>query len=172
MSRLTFASTSTVPQPIQKATGGDTSLATALSFLIKRLTQPLSASISDDLLDELRESLRETLHQKFEPTWEEEAPQKGSGYRSLICTKHQGLPVELRQVAKRYNVSQTHWIQVLSTVKRREGVEERISEWEAWCDPGLVSWRYGPWEYEDIGFEPSKLFRGTSSRSLDSPTSS
>jgi hypothetical protein len=44
----------------------------------------------------------------------------------------------------------------------RERVEE---EWEAWCDPGTVVWQYGGWEWEDVGFEPTKLIRGESSRS-------
>lgn len=42
----------------------------------------------------------------------------------------------------------------------RGGVEYVKEEWEAWCDPGTVVWRYGPWQWEDIGYELTPIKRG------------
>ena len=43
--------------------------------------------------------------------------------------------------------------------KARKG---RMDEWEAWCDPGSVCWRYGAWEWFDAEFDPVRSYRGMS----------
>lgn len=141
----------------------DTSLASALSHLIHRLTRPLSASIPQARLTDLCEVLREVLHDKYIATWDETTPVRGSGHRSLICQKHSGLPAELRKVAKQFHIDGNKWIRALASKKTIDGVEVVVrEEWEVWCDPGLVAWRYGTWEWEDVGFEPTRLVRGMS----------
>lgn len=141
----------------------DTSLSTALSHLVNRLARPLSSSVPDARLSGLRQALSEVLAAKYAPTWDETTPARGSGYRSLICQKHTGLPAELRDIAKRFQVDGAKWIRALASTKTIDGVTVVVrEEWEAWCDPGLVAWRYGNWEWEDVGFEPTRPSRGES----------
>lgn len=171
MSGLAIASTSTnrlqqlphmsSPAPRSADDQLDTSLPTALTQLVHRLTQPLSTVVPHARLLDLREALREVLHDKYAPTWDEDLPMRGSGYRSLICQKGHGLPVELRSIANRFQVDPARWLRALALTKTVEGVEIITrTEWEAWCDPGVVAWRYGSWEWEDVGFEPTRPIRG------------
>lgn len=168
LSSLTIVSTTTT-NPINDikskadASQLDTSLSTALSHLVNRLTRPLSSSIPQARLSELREALSEVLSGKYASSWDESTPARGSGYRSLICQKHNGLPAELRMIAKRFQVDGAKWIRALASTKTIDGTEVVVrEEWEAWCDPGLVAWRYGSWEWEDVGFEPTRPSRGKS----------
>lgn len=171
MSGLAIASPSDGPTPQPRATSSveshladhqlDTSLPTALAQLVHRLTQPLSVLVPHAPLLDLREALRQVLYDKYAPTWDEELPMRGSGYRSLICQKDLGLPAELRTVARQFNLEPSRWIRALALTKNVEGIEVVTrSEWEAWCDPGVVAWRYGSWEWEDVGFEPTRPVRG------------
>ena len=147
----------------------DTSLSTALSHLVHRLTRPLSASVPDARLSEVRQAISEVLAAKYSPTWDETNPARGSGYRSLICQKNNGLPAELRAIAKQFRVDPAKWIRALASAKTIDGVTVVVrEEWEAWCDPGLVAWRYGNWEWEDVGFEPTRPSRGESRKCFSS----
>jgi hypothetical protein len=141
----------------------DTSLETAVSQLVSRLVDPLSTRIPTSRLTDLRQALYDCLANKYAPTWDEKRPLQGSGFRSLICTLHGGLPAELRAVAKAHGVDSSSWIQALAWSKVVDGQEVgRKLDWEAWCDPGIVCWRYGGWQWEDVGFDPYRLSRGES----------
>jgi hypothetical protein len=139
----------------------DTTLETALSHLLNRLTHPLSPILSPTKVAELKQALSDRLTAKYTHTWDEKRPLNGSGTRSLICTLHSGLPVELREVAKEVGVEQRIWLKALALVKYVDGKEvAQKTEWETWCDPGSVSWRYGGWQWEDVGFEERRISRG------------
>lgn len=139
----------------------DTSLGTALAQLVSRLTDPLSTRLPKAQLTQLRQTLSQRLSAKFLPTWNEAEPIRGSGFRSLICTLHGGLPQELREAAKEHGVDSEMWINALAWSKVVDGQEvARKIDWEAWCDPGVVSWRCGGWKWEDAGFDPYRLNRG------------
>jgi hypothetical protein len=139
----------------------DTSLETALAQLVARLTDSLGSRIPNAQLAQLRQTLTRRLSTKFAPSWDEQRPLHGSGYRSLICTLHGGLPSELREAAKEHGVDSRVWIDALAWSKVVDGQEVgRKLDWEAWCDPGVVSWRCGGWKWEDAGFDPYRLSRG------------
>jgi hypothetical protein len=141
----------------------DTSLASALPHLIHRLIQPLSTQVPHAKLLELKQILTDRLSAKYAATWDEKRPQNGSGTRSLICTLHTGLPVELREAAKAAGVDLEMWLKALALVKVSEAKEVSVkTEWEAWCDPGSVSWRYGGWQWEDVGYDVRRSSRGES----------
>lgn len=142
----------------------DTSLASALPHLINRFIQPLSAQLPHAKVLELKRILTDRLHRKYAATWDEKRPINGSGTRSLICTLHTGLPVELREAAKEAGIDMVMWEKALALVKVSEGKEVSVkTEWEAWCDPGSVSWRYGGWQWEDVGYDMRRSTRGESS---------
>jgi hypothetical protein len=89
----------------------------------------------------------------------------GSGFRSLICTKHLGLPPVLKAAARDVGISEKVWVEGLGS--RKVDVDGLVGEmiedeWEVWCDPGTVVWRFGGWEWEDVGYEPVKIVRGES----------
>jgi hypothetical protein len=112
---------------------------------------------------ELKQNLSDRLTAKYAATWDEKNPTHGSGTRSLICTQHTGLPVELREAAKELDIDSKMWIKALALVKVSEGKEAILkTEWEAWCDPGSVSWRYGGWQWEDVGYDIRRSTRGES----------
>lgn len=141
----------------------DLSLSTALSNLVLKLIQPLAPHYSHQTLLSLREDLVGRLTGLFTPSWDEAHPQHGSGSRSLICTKQLGLPRPLREAAGAVGINEDLWRTSLAGRRTREGEAEEVKEeWEAWCDPGTVVWRYGGWEWEDVGFEPVKLHKGES----------
>lgn len=53
------------------------------------------------------------------------------------------------------------WKEALA--RRSELDEEGLArgdEWEAWCDPGIVVWRFGGWEWEDLANDPVKVVKG------------
>ncbi|WWD21133.1 hypothetical protein CI109_105614 [Kwoniella shandongensis] len=134
----------------------DLSLSTAVTHLVQHLIQPLSPHYPHSTLLKLRDSLRTKLVELFEPTWEEQHPQLGSGFRSLICTKYLGLPPILKDVAGEFALDEGVWKKAIAATRERE---HKVEEWEAWCDPGQVVWRWGGWEWEDVGFEPFKVIR-------------
>ena len=149
----------------------DLSLPSALSALTHHLTAPLAPHYSHGTILALRSTLTSTLTALFEPTWREEEPTYGSGSRSLICTRARGLPKPLKQAAAKNGVAEKVWRAALHKKgKEREGSTEdvdrarkaRMDEWEAWCDPGQVSWRYGAWEWFDSEFDPIKTYTGMS----------
>ncbi|WRT69012.1 uncharacterized protein IL334_005994 [Kwoniella shivajii] len=133
----------------------DLSLPTALSHLVLHLIQPLSAYYPHSILLSLRDELISKLTDIFSPSWEGPRPQLGSGYRSLICTKHIGLPKVLCQAADKIGVDVSKWRKSIASLKSGE----RGEEWQCWCDPGQVTWRWGGWEWEDHGYEPTKVHK-------------
>ncbi|WWC91262.1 uncharacterized protein L201_006205 [Kwoniella dendrophila CBS 6074] len=133
----------------------DLSLPTALSYLIQHLIQPLSIHYSHLILLSLRDDLIERLTLVYSNTWEGSHPQLGSGFRSLICNKHLGLPKPLKQSSKKIGIDEDLWKNSISS-KKQNG---RGEEWQCWCDPGQVTWRWGGWEWEDIGYEPTKVIK-------------
>ena len=141
----------------------DRSLSSAIAALINYLLAPLSKTYSPTVLSELRLRLTESLTERFSPTWDEEHPQFGSGHRSLICDRRFGLPRPLRQSAHEVGVNEKVWIHQLARSHADHGRKisrETMrwdSEWQAWCDPGTVFWRYGGWDWDDVGFEPTVL---------------
>ncbi len=158
---LTHASINSISS--ENALNLDLSLSTALEALIHHLVQPLAARYPHLTILDLREHLIRELTELFEPSWDEQHPQVGSGYRSLICTKDLGLPRVLREVAVNVGVDEEVWRKALSGRKMRgDGVDEVKEEWEVWCDPGTVVWRFDGWEWEDVGFEPVRVLRGES----------
>ncbi|OCF41921.1 hypothetical protein I317_04223 [Kwoniella heveanensis CBS 569] len=133
----------------------DLSLNTAVIHLVQHLIQPLSAHYSHATLLSLRDELSSRLTRLFQPTWETTKPTQGSGSRSLICSKSLGLPNVLRESAGQVGVEVGKWRKALASCK----TGERGEEWQAWCDPGQVVWRWGGWEWEDVGFEPFKVIK-------------
>jgi len=165
--RLTGAPSTTIitenPPPSETLPSVDTSLKTALPHLINRLIQPLSSQLPPARLLQLQLLLTERLSAKYSATWDEKRPMNGSGSRSLICTLHTGLPVELREAAREVGIDLEMWLKALALVKVQDGKEVSVkTEWEAWCDPGSVSWRYGGWQWEDVGYDVRRTSRGES----------
>jgi hypothetical protein len=165
--RLTDAPSTTIitenPPPSDPLPPVDTSLKTALPHLINRLIHPISSQLPPAQLLQLKLLLTERLSAKYTATWDEKRPLNGSGSRSLICTLHTGLPVELREAAKEVGIDLEMWLKALALVKVQDGKEVSVkTEWEAWCDPGSVSWRYGGWQWEDVGFDVRRTSRGES----------
>ncbi|WVQ93242.1 hypothetical protein IAU59_000307 [Kwoniella sp. CBS 9459] len=133
----------------------DLSLNTAVVHLVQHLIQPLAAHYSHSTLLSLRDELSSRLTRLFQPTWDSSKPTQGSGSRSLICSRYLGLPYVLRESAGKVGVEVGKWRKALASCK----TGERGEEWQAWCDPGQVVWRWGGWEWEDIGFEPFKVIK-------------
>ncbi|EIW65853.1 hypothetical protein TREMEDRAFT_70468 [Tremella mesenterica DSM 1558] len=139
----------------------DKSLHTALSNFIHHLIKPLALHYPHQTLLSLREILTRILAERYSPTWDEAHPDFGSGFRSLICDGEHGLPPQLREAAKECGVEEKVWKKALALrLKKGKGEEELGKEdWEAWCDPGYVVWRYGGWEWEDSGYEPFRVIK-------------
>ncbi|KIR26681.1 hypothetical protein I309_04451 [Cryptococcus deuterogattii LA55] len=137
----------------------DRSLTTALSHLVDHLIEPLATLYTPEILNSLLKQLKQALFVKFQPTWDEGHPQVGSGTRSLICTKHYGLPFSMRCAAVTVGVEEKAWRKAIAKSGGRENRSDKGEEWEVWCDPGQVVWRWGAWEWEDPGFEPVKTVR-------------
>ncbi|WVR09098.1 hypothetical protein IAU60_006160 [Kwoniella sp. DSM 27419] len=133
----------------------DLSLATAITHLAQHLIQPLSAHYPHSTLLQLRHVLARRLTKIFEPSWQPLRPTFGSGSRSLICSRYHGLPTVLKQAAEEVAVEQDKWRKAIAGIKSGD----RGEEWEAWCDPGQVVWRWGGWEWEDPQFEPFKVVK-------------
>jgi len=141
----------------------DLSLSTALGNLISHFVSPLTKLYSAQTISALRLHLTSALTELYTPTWDTKRAQHGSGYRSLICNRERGLPKALAEAAREVGINASVWKSALA--RRSESDEEgktRGDEWEAWCDPGTVVWRYGGWEWEDIGYDPFKGPRGES----------
>ncbi|WVN87871.1 uncharacterized protein L203_103068 [Cryptococcus depauperatus CBS 7841] len=134
-------------------------LETALSHLVAHLVEPLSEAYSADCVNSLLSRLKEELLAKFAPTWDELHPQVGSGTRSLICTRYYGLPPPMRTACGKAGVEERVWRKAIAKAGGRENRLDKGQEWEVWCDPGQVVWRWGGWEWEDPGFEPTKVVR-------------
>lgn len=142
----------------------DTSLPSAVAALVHHLTQPLSAHYPHSVILQLRTSLTSILTELYESSWKPMEPSFGTGHRSLICSRPLGLPRALERAAAQAGVDVEVWRQSLKGKPRDElvhGDKER-DEWEAWCDPGLVTWRYGGWKYFDSEFDPVRPSPGTS----------
>ncbi|OCF54535.1 hypothetical protein L486_08085 [Kwoniella mangroviensis CBS 10435] len=133
----------------------DLSLSTSITYLVQFLIQPLSSHYPHHVLLSLRDELTERLNHLFTSTWDTSRPQFGSGYRSLICSKHLGLPKPLREAAKSVGVEREVWKRAIAGIKSGD----RGEEWQCWCDPGQVTWRWGGWEWEDVGYEPGKVIK-------------
>ncbi|WVQ81516.1 hypothetical protein IAT38_003640 [Cryptococcus sp. DSM 104549] len=137
----------------------DRTLTTALSHLLTHLIQPLAPHYPPATLNSLLDELRAGLTARFSATWDETHPQVGSGSRSLICTRWAGLPGPMRDVGGGVGVEERVWRKAIAKAGGREGRADKGEEWEVWCDPGQVVWRWGGWEWEDPGFEPVKVIR-------------
>ncbi|ODN74606.1 hypothetical protein L202_06962 [Cryptococcus amylolentus CBS 6039] len=137
----------------------DTSLPSALAHLVHHLVDPLARHYPQHTTQYLLEQLKRDLFRHFQPTWDEAHPQVGSGARSLICTRHLGLPMPMRAAGTRSGVEERVWRKAIAEEGGRSGDVSMGEEWEVWCDPGQVVWRWGPWEWEDPEFEPSKIVR-------------
>ncbi|ODN95727.1 hypothetical protein L198_04345 [Cryptococcus wingfieldii CBS 7118] len=137
----------------------DTSLPSALAHLVHHLVDPLARHYPQHTTQYLLEQLKRDLFRHFQPTWDEAHPQVGSGTRSLICTRHLGLPMPMRGAGTRSGVEERVWRKAIAEEGGRSGDVNMGEEWEVWCDPGQVVWRWGPWEWEDPEFEPSKIVR-------------
>ncbi|WWC73141.1 uncharacterized protein I206_107107 [Kwoniella pini CBS 10737] len=143
------------PDTQQSISNLDLTLPTAISHLVQFLIQPLSTHYPHPIILSLRDQLSSRLNEIFRSIWEESKPQRGSGYRSLICTRQLGLPTALIQAAKSSGVDKEIWKRALADKKSGK----RGEEWQTWCDPGQVTWRWGGWEWEDIGYEPFKVIK-------------
>ena len=140
----------------------DLSLSSALSALIDHLIGPLTRCYTPTILSALRLHLTAALTELFSPSWDIRHPQYGSGFRSLICDSTHGLPKPLKESAGEAGVGEDLWVQQLAKSLDEDAgdvVKRRAREWEAWCDPGTVIWRYGPWEWEEAN-DPVKAGRG------------
>ncbi|ORX39115.1 hypothetical protein BD324DRAFT_311814 [Kockovaella imperatae] len=140
----------------------DLSLSSALSALIDHLLSPLNRCYTPTVLSALRLHLTSSLTELFAPSWDIAHPQYGSGFRSLICDNQHGLPKPLKESAMESGVVEHIWIRQLSKPVDKEATEavrRRAREWEAWCDPGTVMWRYGGWEWEDSANDPVRMVR-------------
>ena len=139
----------------------DLTLPTAVANLIQHLVQPLTKLYSPKDISALRLRLTSSLSEVYALTWDVSHPQHGSGSRSLICNRELGLPKLLKEAASEVGIPQNVWINALAR-KNDLDLEGRTKgdEWEAWCDPGTVVWRYGGWEWEDVGYDPVRLVRG------------
>ena len=139
----------------------DLTLPTALNALLHYLINPLVSHYPHLTLLDLREHLLRDFTESFRATWDEDHPQFGSGSRSLICTKHLGLPRALQEAAVNVGVDVVIWTKVLGIDHTSGMAAEQVrDEWELWCDPGTVVCRMGGWEWEDVGFEPIRSRRG------------
>ncbi|KAL7410054.1 hypothetical protein BDY24DRAFT_372205 [Mrakia frigida] len=114
-------------------------LGPALDQLVTLLVLPLLPSLSSSDATLLRSTLSTNLSTLFAPTWQPSDPVRGSGFRSLIASKGR-LPRPLREAAGETRVV---------SVQAWEAALGGGGEWQAWCDPGRVSWREGGWEWED-----------------------
>ncbi|WVF65576.1 hypothetical protein IAT40_000306 [Kwoniella sp. CBS 6097] len=153
--RSPLSQAGTVKPAPAAATNLDLSLNTAVIHLVQHLIQPLSAHYSHSTLLSLRDELSSRLTKLFQPTWETTKPTSGSGSRSLICSRYLGLPYALKGSAEKVGVDISKWRKALASCK----TGGRGEEWQAWCDPGQVVWRWGGWEWEDVGFEPFKVIK-------------
>lgn len=68
----------------------------------------------------------------------------------------------MRCAAVTVGVEEKAWRKAIAKSGGRENRSDKGEEWEVWCDPGQVVWRWGAWEWEDPGFEPVKTVRGES----------
>jgi hypothetical protein len=136
------------------------SVGAAVSALVHHLVQPLAAHYTHAQLMSLRARLASLLTAKFTPSWNESTPHAGSGARSLIADRVHGLPLVLR-VAAGKDVNVKTWAKTIATTRRRKPeTEDDGDEWEAWCDPGMVVWRWGSWGWDEVEFDPIKRPRG------------
>lgn len=144
------------PPPLASSSCSNESLllSPALDQLVSVLLLPLLPTLPSSSSSLLRSSLTSHLSALFAPTWQPSDPTRGSAFRTLIATKGR-LPRPLREAVKETNVvSLDAWETALGG-----------QEWQAWCDPGRVSWRDGGWEWED-GIFYLGGWKGTSDISL------
>ncbi|KAL1407614.1 hypothetical protein Q8F55_007047 [Vanrija albida] len=161
---LVSGTPSATATPVSSATPGpvaglqlDMSLASAVSALVHHLVQPLSAHCPHTTIMDLRKRLTATFTAAYTPTWNESNPHSGSGTRSLIADRQHGLPRLLRDAAKQCDVDTTTWQQAIAANRRKKAeAEDNGEEWEVWCDPGMVVWRWGGWGWEEPDFDPIK----------------
>lgn len=144
----------------------DLSLESAVSALVDRLVKPLQSFYPQSRIDGVRSHLVATLSKRYAPTWREDDPLHGTGYRSLICLPGVGLPPAMVVSARQNGVDPAVWMRSLAARLRGENSPLQ-EEWQAWCDPGLVMWRYGGWFWNDSEFDPVKSYRGQSSPPSD-----
>ncbi|ORY24752.1 hypothetical protein BCR39DRAFT_545770 [Naematelia encephala] len=138
----------------------DLTLGAALNQLVSWLIDPLSQHYDPEVVAVLREVLFTTLEGLYHATWDEANTSAGTGSRSLICTKELGLPKVLRAAAKQAKVDEPVWRRAIGT--RTDVVNDMVREdWQAWCDPGVVTVRFGSWDYDDQVYDPVRAFRGT-----------
>ncbi|TXT13231.1 hypothetical protein VHUM_01632 [Vanrija humicola] len=135
----------------------DMSLGSAVSALVHHLAQPLSAHCSHATIMDLRKRLTTTFTTAFAPTWNESNPHSGSGTRSLIADRQHGLPRLLREAAAQCGVDTAVWQQAIAANRTKKAEsDDNGEEWEVWCDPGMVVWRWGGWGWEEPDFDPIK----------------
>lgn len=143
----------------------DMSLPSAVSALVHHLVQPLAARYPHKQLMVLRKRLTDLFTESFRPSWNESNPHSGSGTRSLISDRVLGLPPILRKAAGT-EFDLTVWAKAIAATRRRKSENEgEEAEWEVWCDPGMVVWRWGGWGWDEVEFDPIKRTRGEYSSS-------
>jgi hypothetical protein len=127
----------------------DFSLSTALGHLVHQLLIGLTRIYPAQKLSDLRLRLTSALSELFAQTWDPSMPYRGSGSRSLICSRQMGLPRVLVEAAGEAGISVAVWRDALARKGDDDERAKKTDEWEAWCDPGSVAWRYGGWDWED-----------------------
>lgn len=142
----------------------DRSLKTAVGHMVDFLCQPLTPFYPQKVAM-LSDMLAGRLEALYRPSWDETEPSRGQGGRSLICD-HDGLPRVMLEVSARSKLDSHVWKDALRVEDKMDGGVIVKDVWQMWCDPGCVSIRYGPWEWEDQGFEPFKVFKGELSGAL------
>lgn len=153
----------TPPAPSHAASGAglqlDMTLAAAVQALVHHLVQPLAVHYPHTRLMTLRQRLTELLTKAYEPSWNESNPHQASGARSLISDRVLGLPRVLREAAGK-DIDLPTWSKAISVSHRKRAEGEDESEWEVWCDPGMVVWRWGGWGWDEPEFDPIRRPRG------------
>lgn len=139
----------------------DMSLEAAVAALVHYLVQPLAAHCPHAKVMELRTDLTSALEDRFRPSWKESNPHVGSGLRSLISDHRVGLPPVLKEVARKHDIDPNMWNKAIATLRRKKLVDlTEAEDWEVWCDPGMVVWRWGGWGWDEPEFDPIKRPRG------------
>lgn len=134
----------------------DMSINAAVSALVHHLVQPLAAHYPHADVMALRSDLTLSFTTIFTPTWKECTPHSGSGSRSLIADSVSGLPAVLKAAAAKHGVDPAKWNSAIAASRRKKVPGPEAAEWEVWCDPGMVVWRWGGWGWDEPEFDPIK----------------
>lgn len=138
----------------------DMTLGSAVSALVHHLATPLAPHYSHAQLMGLRSYLSAALTKTFGPTWDENVPHAGSGFRSLIADQIHGLPPILKSAASAKGIDTAVWTSAIATLRKKKVDDGESDMWEVWCDPGMVVWRWGGWGWDEVEFDPVRGRRG------------